>query len=165
VACVGASEISGATFAHWATVDANSRPRRDRRPSEEPNRAQMVQVMGFLIANDWLIGEAAELHIAISAAAVRRRFDRLRHQQFPKRRRYVAFLKRTGETTADLMLRVQVSLLSARIQRRVIDRQRGAHAQQEALTRFSEHLRDEWTARTYCNPVYKVPACGHALAS
>jgi hypothetical protein len=56
-------------------------------------------------------------------------------------------------------------MLSARIQRRVIGGHRGAHAPQEALARFGKQLEDRWTARTYCNPVYTVPDCGHALDS
>lgn len=161
VACIGSQEISGATFAHWATVAERSEGKSHRKPGSEPNRSQMLQVMGFLISADWVLGEAAYLHVVVSATEVRHHFDHLRHVQFPKRKEFQAFLGQTGETTADLLLRVRLNLASARIQKRVVGHSHGAHRTQRLLTRFVQHFRKRWSTQTYCESRYAVPDCGH----
>jgi hypothetical protein len=164
VACVGSQEINGATFAHWATVAENAEPRAHRRLDAEPTRQEMALTMGFLIATDWVIGEAANLHIGASAIEVRHRFDHLRHQQFPELAQFRKFMKRTGQTVSDLLLRVRLSMLTARIQRRV-EGHGSAHARRRALTRFAKHFQRTWEAQTYCEAIYKVSDCGHAARS
>lgn len=165
LACVAGSEISGASFAHWATVAERDEPPRRRTPNAEPTRVQMLQVMGFLVSSDWVIGEAADLHIVVSPAAVRRRFDRLRREQFHGRWQYGAFLKQTGETTADVMLRVRLSMISTLIQQHAVGHHRGARGQQEALARFVHGFQEEWKAQTYCESLYATQDCGHTAGT
>lgn len=160
VACVGSQEINGATFAHWATVAENTLPRAHRRQGTEPTREEMAITMGFLISTDWVIGEAANLHIEASAAEVRHMFDRIRRQQFPERTRFKKFLKQTGQTVEDLLLRVRLSMLTDRIQQRV-EGHGSAHARRRALTRFVKRFQRTWEAQTYCEALYKVHDCGH----
>lgn len=164
VACVGSREIDGATFVHWATVAENSEPQADHRLGAAPTRMEMTTTMGFLISTDWVIGEAASLHIEASAAEVRRKFDQLRRQQFPRPARFKKFLKRTGETVADLLLRVRLSMLTARIQQRVAGHG-STRARQHALARFVEHFDHKWKTQTYCETRYKVRDCGHTASS
>lgn len=124
----------------------------------------MTTVMGFLISADWVIGEAANLHVEASAVEVRRKFDQLRRQQFGKPGEFRTFLRTTGQTVADLMLRVRLSLLTTRMQRRAEGRG-SAHARQRALKRFVKSFERKWTAQTYCEPLYKMSRCGHTASS
>ncbi len=162
VACIGSRSITGATFQHWAHIE---------RRSEEPSKrhqskgSQVQLVMGFLISSDWILGEAQDRNIVVSEAEVRHRFDHIRGQQFPTRRAFKRFLKQSGQTVADLLLRVRLSILSERIQKAVQAGHHGAHSRQHALERFVHGFKVKWTAQTYCAPEYAVQDCGHVQAS
>ncbi len=162
VACIGSQSISGATFQHWAYVE-----RRSEEPSKHhQSRGTQVQlVMDFLISSDWIIGEAQSRNIVVSEAKVRHRFDHLRAQQFPKRRVFKKFLKQSGQTVADILLRVRLAILSERIQKSVQAGHHGARSRRHALESFVHEFKAEWTAQTYCAPAYAVQDCGHVQAS
>jgi hypothetical protein len=163
VACVGLRQITEASFQHWSAVARASESPPLKSQSNE--QAVMMQVMGFLISADWVIGEARDLKVHVSPAEVRRNFNQTRKQQFPRQREFQAFLKQSKQTVPDLLLRVELNLLSARIQRHVLTGHHGARRQQHALSRFVAHFRTKWTARTYCTPQYDVYDCGHIQAA
>jgi hypothetical protein len=117
--------------------------------------------MSFLISSDWTIGEAHALGIEVTAAEVRRAFDHIRREQFHKKGEFTAFLRSSGQTVADLLFRVRLNLLSARMQRQIIVGQHGAGAQEHAITHFVSEFKSKWRAQTYCAPVYALSDCGH----
>jgi hypothetical protein len=162
VACVGSQSITEATFRHWAHIEHN-----DEAPTKHHQSMGVVvqNVMGFLISSDWILGEAQARNIVVSEAEVRHRFDHLRAQQFPKRRAFKRFLKQTGQTVADILLRVRLSILSERIQKSVEAGHHGARSRQSALESFVHEFKAEWTAQTYCAPAYAVQDCGHVQAT
>ena len=96
---------------------------------------------------------------------MRRKFEHLRKLQFHKPRQFRAFLRKTKETVADILMRVEVQLLSAAIQKRVTAGKRGPKAQGRALSRFAERFQKEWKRSTYCAPAYAIPDCGHVQES
>ncbi|MCW3027352.1 MAG: peptidylprolyl isomerase [Solirubrobacterales bacterium] len=77
------------------------------------------QVLGFLISSDWVIGEAAHLAVKVSDAEVHKQFQKIKTQQFPRAAEFEKFLKSTGQTTSDLLLRVKLNQLSSKIQEKV----------------------------------------------
>jgi foldase protein PrsA len=77
------------------------------------------QVLGFLISSDWVIGEASHLGVKVSDAEVHKQFQKIKSQQFPRPAEFEKFLKTTGQTTSDLLLRVKLNLLSSKIQEKV----------------------------------------------
>lgn len=157
--CVGSRAITGATFEHWSAVASKSEGSHPKHPLAQ---GELIgEVMKFLISSDWVLGEAQALHANVSAAKVRRTFERIRKQQFHTRKEFEAFLGRSGETVADLMLRVKLNLVSLRIQQRVLAGHHGKAAQQRALTRFVKGFKRRWAARTYCSPEYTSADCGH----
>jgi hypothetical protein len=164
VACVGSQEISGATFSHWAVVADRADSGPHRHSLAEPNHAEMAQVMGFLIAADWVLGEAAALHIEVSPAAVRHRLDQLSRAQFHKPERFRAFLRSTGQKLGDLLLRVRLSMLTTRIQEQITGHG-SAHTKERRLARFIKHFKSKWKAQTYCQAPYTVSNCGHTASS
>jgi hypothetical protein len=159
VACVGAQPITGATFAHWADV-----ARRSGGKHPLPAAEVTKEAMGFLVSSDWVLGEAADLNIDISEAKVRHTFDHIRDGQFPKRREFKVFLRKSGQTVADLLFRVRLNLLSTGIQRHVLAGRRGAKSKQRALGSFVKEFKLKWTAQTYCEPGYAISDCGHVQA-
>jgi hypothetical protein len=161
LACVGPEAITGATFSHWLTIAVKS----EGRPSKgqpAPTAAQSLKVvMGFLISSDWVIGEARDLKVSVSAADVRRAFEKIKRQAFPKKREFDAFLRQSGQTVADVLFREQLSLLSERIQRRVQAGHHGSRNRGRALSQFVKGFRAKWMPLTYCAPQYAVENCGH----
>lgn len=152
IACVGATPIAGVVFAHWFTVAERGASHTER---AHPNEL-LQEVMGFLISSYWVIGQAQELHIAVTAAEVRHTYDRISHQQFPHARELRKFLKSSGQTVADLLFRVRLNLLSSRIQEHVL--------KHGSLGRFVRQFRKRWEGRTYCKKAYTVTDCGRELA-
>lgn len=120
--------------------------------------------MGFLISAAWVQGEAHDLHVDVSSGEVRRQFTRIRREQFPRMRDFRTFLRKTRQTVADLMMRVELNILSTRIQRRVASGDHGPKRQSQTLSRFVRRFRTKWTRRTYCAPQYAVADCGHVQA-
>jgi hypothetical protein len=117
--------------------------------------------MEFLISSDWILAEAQALHINVSVVTVRREFARIRGEQFPKLSEFRAFLVRSGQTMADLLFRVRVNITSERTQRHVLARHHGARRKARALRRFLGSFKTKWMARTFCEPAFIVPYCGH----
>jgi hypothetical protein len=130
-----------------------------------PSRATLVrEVMGFLLSGVWVKGEAKLLGVKISSAAVRNEFETIKAQQFHSARKFHAFLRKTRQTTADLMYRMELNLLSARIQQHVIAGRRTSSEREEALKQFVTSFREHWTSETYCAPGYGNQDCGHVQA-
>ena len=123
------------------------------------------EVLDYLISSYWVIEEAARLKIDISEVEVKRSFDRIRAQQFPKRREFTAFLRQSGQTVADLLFRVKLNILSTRIQRRALTGHQGAQQQQRALLLFIKGFKTRWVSMTYCEAPYVVADCGHTQSS
>jgi hypothetical protein len=159
--CIGSEAITGATFSHWLTI-ADKSQGRPSKGQPAPTAAQSLkEVMSFLISSDWVIGEARDLKVSVSASQVRRAFDRIKGQQFPKQRQFNAFLRQSGETVADLLFRVRLNLLSERIQRHIASGHHGSGSQRRALSQFVKDFRTKWMSQTYCAPQYAVEDCGH----
>jgi hypothetical protein len=102
VATVGQTVISKATYDEWRGV-----PRTD-----------MAEIMQFLIQAEWVRGEARELGIRVSREAVRRAFRRQRDEAFDTRRQYRRFLRRSHQSHDQILFRVELDLLQARVTRR-----------------------------------------------
>ncbi len=150
--------ITGTAVAHWSEVARKSE-------GGPPTAHEVIdEVLGFLISSDWILEEARVRHIQISARTVRRAFERIRAQQFPKRGEFGAFLKQSGQTAADLQFRVRLNLLSGSLTAHVLAGQHSSRAKQRALANFIGNFKRRWQARTYCTTGYAVPDCGHVVS-
>jgi foldase protein PrsA len=117
-------------------------------PSETELKQQCEQqyntyknsALSFLIQANWIIGQAEEMKISVSQAEVEKTFNKLKKEQFPKQVEYEKFLKTTGFTTSDLLLRVKVqSVLSPKIEQKVTKEAKKDVAKSEAEKYFNEH--------------------------
>ena len=77
------------------------------------------QVMQFLISAQWIQGEAGDLGIHVSDKDVQKEFQKQKKQSFPKEADYQAFLKSSGMSQKDILLRVKLDLLSNKIRDKV----------------------------------------------
>jgi len=78
------------------------------------------EVLGFLISSQWVLGEGGSLGVKVSDAEVRKQFEKIKDQQFPKAAEFEKFLSTTGQTVSDLLLRVKLNMLSSKIQQKII---------------------------------------------
>jgi foldase protein PrsA len=78
------------------------------------------QTMQFLISAQWLQQEADKRDIKVTDAEVQKTFNQQKKQSFPKEADYQKFLKSSGQTEADLLFRVKLSVLTNKIQEDVV---------------------------------------------
>ncbi len=86
---------------------------------EQQYTALKQEVLGFLISANWVIKEAEERGIKVSDAEVKKQFNQIKDQQFPKEADFQKFLASSGYTVSDLLLRVKLNSLSSKIQQKV----------------------------------------------
>ncbi|MGH2946172.1 MAG: peptidyl-prolyl cis-trans isomerase [Solirubrobacteraceae bacterium] len=79
------------------------------------------QVLQLLVSFEWIQGEAEEMGVSVSDAEVKKSFDQQRKQSFPKDADYKKFLKDSGQSEQDIMLRVKLDLLSNKIRDKVVE--------------------------------------------
>jgi foldase protein PrsA len=112
-----------------ATAKAAAKPAKGQSaPTEAALKAQCAQrykslqqeVLGFLISSNWVIGEGKSLGVKISDAEVKKQFEKIKSQQFPKAAEFEKFLKTSGQSVSDLLLRVKLNLLSQKIQQKIV---------------------------------------------
>jgi foldase protein PrsA len=77
------------------------------------------EVLGFLISSEWVIGEGSSLGVTVSDKEVKAQFEKIKSQQFPKPADFEKFLKTSGQSVSDLLLRVKLNLLSSKIQQKI----------------------------------------------
>jgi foldase protein PrsA len=87
---------------------------------ETQYKSLQQEVLGFLISSSWVLGEANALGIKLSDAEVKKQFEKIKDQQFPKAAEFEKFLASSGQTVSDLLLRVKLNLLSQKIQQKIV---------------------------------------------
>jgi foldase protein PrsA len=89
---------------------------------EQQYKALQQEVLGFLISSQWVLAEASNLGVKVTDKEVKSRFEQLQKQQFPKPGQFEKFLQTSGQSVDDLLLRVKLSMLSSKIQQKVVKR-------------------------------------------
>lgn len=87
---------------------------------EQQYKSLQQEVLGFLISSNWVLGEAGSLGVKISDKEVKKQFEKIKSQQFPKAAEFQKFLTTSGQTVSDLLLRVKLNLLSSKIQQKIV---------------------------------------------
>jgi hypothetical protein len=164
--CVGAEAISGQTYSHWSNIASkDAEPSGKGHPAAPSATELRSEVLGFLISSEWVKGEAADLGVSVSGREVHKAFVHIRDQQFPKHGEFERFRRQTGQTVADLLFRVELNLLSQRVQKHVVAGHHSAASKERALSDFVKAFKAKWQAQTYCVASYAVADCGHVQES
>jgi foldase protein PrsA len=79
------------------------------------------QILQLLISFEWIEGEAEEMGVTVSDSEVKKSFDQQKKQNFPKDADFQKFLRDSGQSVDDIMLRVKLDLLSNKIREKVIE--------------------------------------------
>lgn len=101
--------------------------------------AYKQEVLDFLISSQWVLGEAAEQGVKVSEAEVKKQFETLKKEQFPKESAYKAYLARSGETEADLLQRVKLQLLARKLQEKIAKNAKKKPSKAEIAKYYNEH--------------------------
>ncbi len=86
---------------------------------EQQYKSLQQEVLGFLISSSWVLGEAESLGVKVSDQEVKKQFEKIKNEQFPKAEEFKKFLASSGQTVSDLLLRVKLNLLSTKIQQKI----------------------------------------------
>jgi foldase protein PrsA len=78
------------------------------------------QVVGLLVSYKWIEGEATKQGVKVTDAEVKKSFESQKKQNFPKEADWQKFLKTSGQSQDDILLRVKLDLLSQKIRDKVI---------------------------------------------
>lgn len=73
------------------------------------------QVLGPLIASEWAIREAAQDGVPATDSQAERQLEEDKHKQFSSEAAFQRYLKNSGETAADLLMRIKAELASEKI--------------------------------------------------
>jgi foldase protein PrsA len=87
---------------------------------EQQYKAIQQEVLGFLISAQWVLGESSSLGINVSDKEVKKQFEQLKNEEFPKAEDFEKFLATSGETVSDVLLRVKLNLLSTKVQQKIV---------------------------------------------
>jgi hypothetical protein len=121
--------------------------------------------MGELLDDSWIRGQAAEMGIGVRPREVARATEKLKRLAFKNGAQYRRFLREAHYTRRDIEERVEIQLLSERIQQRVIAGVGSRAGAQKALSKFVSEYAVRWKARTVCAPEYVVDRCSNAPVS
>jgi foldase protein PrsA len=84
-------------------------------------KAIQQQAMQLLISFKWLEGEAEEQGVSATDEEVRKQFEEQKKQSFPKDSDYQDFLKQSGQSEEDILMRVKLDVLSNKIREKVTE--------------------------------------------
>lgn len=155
-ACVGHLRSTGGKV-HRGTTPASLQPK--RRCAQQYARLR-EQTLGFLITSESLIGEAQARHITITDAEIKKRFESVALPMYGSRGEFQKYLRYSGETVADQLLRARVNLASSAVEQQVLaSGGRSLAGRGHAIVKFDEEFPRRWAARTSCRPGYVVPNC------
>ena len=121
VATVDGEAVEMESFEQWMTVAAKASGKRDARVSKRSReyKALRDKVIGQLVSQRWIEGEAKDLGISVTDAEVEKAFDRQRRLSFPKAADYEKWRKGSGQSQEDVLQRVRFDLLSGKLRDKV----------------------------------------------
>ena len=105
---------------------------------ETQYKSLQTEVLGFLISSEWVIGEGSHLGVNVSDKEVKKEFEKIKDQQFPKPAEFEKFLATSGQTVSDLLLRVKLNMLSSKIQKKIA-KGKGAPSKAEIAKYYKEN--------------------------
>jgi SurA N-terminal domain len=120
------------------------------------------QAIGELLDDSWIRGQAAEMGIGVRPQEVSREIAELKRQAFRDGAQYRRFLREAHYTRRDVKERVEIQLLSERIQERILAGVESEAAAQKAFDKFVAEYGVRWTARTVCARGYVNNRCSNA---
>ena len=114
---------------------------------EQQYESLKQQTLGFLTSLEWVFDEAKEKGVEVSDKQVMAHFEELKREQFRKEAEFQKFLADTGQTVADLLVRVKLSMISTKLQEKVTKSYENVSEAQIAKY-YSEHKSEYLKGKT-----------------
>jgi SurA-like protein len=163
---VRTGRITKAEFQH-ALVQAAAQAGRKSAPKPGGNGYGKLKdrATGELLDAVWIRGQAMEMGIGLRSRQVSRELARLKKAAFKDEAQYRRFLREAHFTRRDVHERVEIQILSTKIQERIVAGFTSNSARQKAFEKFITEYEETWRARTVCAPEYVVAErCSNAPA-
>jgi foldase protein PrsA len=109
-----------------------------KKQCETQYKSLQQEVLGFLTSSAWVLGEAKSLGVKLTDKEVENQFLKIKRQQFKKPEEFEKFLKTSGQTVSDLLLRVKLNMLSQKIQAKIV-KEKPKVSQAEIQKYFNEN--------------------------
>jgi hypothetical protein len=122
------------------------------------------EAIGELLDDSWIRGQAAEMGIGVRAREVARETEKLKRLAFKNGAQYRRFLKEAHYTRRDVTERIEIQVLSERIQERVVAGLGSEASRQKAFTKFVSEYEVRWKARTVCAEGFVTARCSNSRA-
>lgn len=114
-----------------------------------------------LIEAIWLKGQGAEMGIVVTPGQIARELAQIKREIFESAAEYREFLRDARYTRRDVIERVELQLLSRRIQRRISAGIKDPAEEKKVFTEFLAEYNERWRSRTVCAPEYVTRRCSN----
>jgi len=137
-----------ACVSHYETAAAKSKSAKPPTASqlkatcEAQYKSLKTEVMKFLTSAEWVIGEAKKLGVKLTDEEVHKEFVKIKDSQFPSTATFEKFLKSSGQTVSDLLLRVKINMLSQKIEKKVVGEAKSVS--QEEVQKYYEQNKSQF---------------------
>ena len=117
--------------------------------------------IGELLDAVWIRGQAMEMGIAVTRRQVAKELAAIKQDNFRNEAEYRRFLRESHFTQGDVDERVELQLLSVRIQERVARGVAGVRQAQAKFKAFVDAYTERWRARTVCVAEFAIDRCSN----
>lgn len=167
--------LYGRCIAQLRAEPVGANPQNPNKPRPKPTTANLKRecehkeqrlrqhILLILTSFQWLAGEAARQGVKVSDAKVKSELERFRKGRFPTTAAFQEYLRNTGQTYDDELLRMRMDLYSNELARHAGER---AHATSRSGM-FGAYLRvlgataRRWEAKTTCRLGYVTQNCSN----
>ncbi len=161
--------ITKAEFQHALLLAAVSAGRKSApKPGEAGYEKSKVAAVESLLEGVWIVGLAGEWGLSVTHAQVSREVAQIKKEAFKDDAEFRRFLKESRYTRRDVNERVEIQMLSTRLQRRLVSRidseTTTRSERQRAFARFIAEFQKKWRGRTVCAPDYVTSRCSNGPA-
>jgi hypothetical protein len=154
--------VTRAEFRHELVVArATDSPEGTQGRGDEGSERRRRRVIDSLLEAIWLRGEAAEMGIAVTRRQVQRLRSQVVRESFASAAEFREFLRESRLTRRDVYERVELHLIAARIQERIVAGASGEAEEQAAFRKFVDEFNEKWRSRTVCAPEYVTARCSN----
>jgi hypothetical protein len=109
----------------------------------------------------WIKGQAAEMNIVVTRRQVSRLVTLIKKQNFKSAAEYHKFLRELHYTRRDVYERVELELLSVRMQERIAAGVTSKSEEQKVFREFVAEFNERWRGRTVCASRYVTGLCSN----
>jgi hypothetical protein len=162
--------ITKGEFQHALVLEAVSAGRRSA-PGPGDAGYEKIKVIAVrnLLERAWIVGLASEWGLSVTHRQVSREVARVKKESFKNGAEFRGFLKETNYTRRDVNERVEIQMLSARLQwrlsRRIRKETSSKSEEQRAFAEFVDEFVEKWRGRTVCAPDYAISRCSNGPAA